>query len=249
MMGAILAGLCALGGIVLGYVTGTLIESYFHQRVSDAPAKTVKFWLKFPRLFSPLLRANYSHHIVHHQRTFKSSHVVQFAAESEQTDLNKELTSRGNHGKLIRKANYAMRLGGTGALAFSIPFMPLCFAAYLLGNVAFAIGFACASSVSPLLNHFVHPYLHMTREEALRKSSIWLRWFIKTNYFDRMTRHHYLHHRRVACNFNLLLGGDRIREFFRSLLDSAKLETRKQIARSPTPIEIAEMRRIGLIHF
>lgn len=236
-----------LSGIVVGYLIATLIESFFHQRVSDAPQRTVKAWQRFPRLCAPLLRANYSHHVIHHRRTFRADHVTQFRSEEERVALDRQLSMLGKHGQLIRKAGYAVRLGGGGALAFIAPFIPLCLAACVFLHPAFAVGFVIASAASPALNHFVHPYLHVPRAQL--DAPMPLKWFFGTAYFDKMVRHHFVHHRYVACNFNLLMGGDRIREQFRRVLGGPHADPDKSIVRSPTPADVAEMTRIGLIGF
>ena len=243
------AAVLLFSGLIVGYLVATLIESFFHQRVSDAPQRTVRAWQRFPRVCAPLLRANYSHHVIHHRRTFRTDHVTQFASEEERVALDAQLAALGKHGRLIRNAGYAVRLEGSGALAFIAPFIPPSIAACVWLDPAFAAGFVVALAVSPALNYFVHPYLHMPRAEALRSAPMPLKWFIATAYFEKLVQHHFVHHRYVACNYNLLMGGDRIREWLRRVLGGADADPRKSIVRSPTPAGLAEMKRIGLINF
>jgi len=59
-------------GFAGGYVVASLTESILHQRVSDAPNKTVKGWQRFPRLCRYMIRTRYSHHVVHHRGQLSS---------------------------------------------------------------------------------------------------------------------------------------------------------------------------------
>ena len=70
----------------------------------------------------------------------------------------------------------------------------------------------------------------MPYEKALKTASPFMKWFLLTPYFKFLAQHHYLHHRYVNCNFNLLLGGDVI--------------CRKQ--RFPNEEDLIEMKKLGL---
>lgn len=245
-MSLLIAALLGISGFILGYLISTLIESFFHHRVSDAPQKTAKKWQRHPAMLAPLLRANYSHHIVHHRRTYKTSHVVQFSSLAERVALDLELAALGAHGKLIRNADYANRLGGSGALSFIVPFLPLTILAGLFANAMFTLGFVAASSLSPWLNHYVHPYLHMSYEEAIDRASPLMRCFIRSRYFSYVAKYHYLHHKYVACNFNLLIGGDWLREKVRRLV-GGKGQEKYSYIRQPSQVDVEDMISIRLI--
>jgi hypothetical protein len=72
-------------GFALGYVMASLIESYVHQHVSDAPYKSVRRWERHPRLFKYFIRTRYSHHVIHHAKTFKQDFVTQFRSAAERS--------------------------------------------------------------------------------------------------------------------------------------------------------------------
>ena len=75
-------------GLFFGYIVATLIESIVHQKVSDAPAKSVKQWNRHPLIFKPFIQANYSHHTIHHIKTFRGNYVEQFRNEAEREKLD-----------------------------------------------------------------------------------------------------------------------------------------------------------------
>lgn len=217
-------------GFASGYVVASLIESFMHQHVSDAPNKTVKRWERFPRLCRYLIRTRFSHHVVHHRRTFKQDYVTQFRSESEREALDRELAHHGHHGKIIQRSLYAVRLHGSGALVFVAPLLPaIPLIAVTLGMWA-ALGCCVALALPPLFSHFIHPYLHMPHERAVREAPRMTAWLLGHWYFRSMARNHYMHHRYVASNFNLVLGGDILRRRYRS----------------PSESDLDEMQRLGL---
>ncbi len=217
-------------GFAVGYLIASLVESAMHQHVSDAPNKTVKRWERFPQLFRYLIRTRYSHHVVHHRRTFKQDHVTQFRSDTEREALDLELADRGHHGHIIQRSLYAVRLHGSGTLVFIAPLLPaIPLTAWALG-VWGTVGSCLALALPPLFSHFIHVYLHMPHERALREAPPVTAWLLKQRYFRAMARNHYMHHRYVASNFNLVLGGDHLRRRYRA----------------PAENDLCEMQRLGL---
>lgn len=219
-----------MAGFAFGYLIATWVESFAHQNVSDAKRKYVRIWERYPRLFRYFLRTYYSHHIVHHCKTFKQDYITQFRSQEEREKLDRELDLRGGHGRIIKQSNYAVKLHGSGALVFIAPLVPgIPLIWTTLGPQALA-GAMLALMLPPLLSNFAHPYLHMPHSIAVETAPPWLAFLLRTRYFRAMARNHFLHHRYVAGNFNLLLGGDILRG----------------VSRKPDGGDIAEMQRIGL---
>jgi hypothetical protein len=233
-------------GLFFGYVISSLVESITHQKISDAPAKSLKSWSRHPLLFKALILANYSHHAIHHRKTFRGSYVEQFRSESERMQLDAELLKRGDHGRTIIKSRYAIKLQGRGIITFTIPFAPFTILMYILFDSGFAAGFTVASMLPPLLSNYIHPFLHMPYNDALAKAPRITRLLLKTRYFRRMIRHHYLHHRYMACNFNLLLGGDRLRQALRDLVSGERQAMHKRVFRVATSHDLEHMKSLGL---
>jgi len=173
-------------GFVLGYIVASYVESYMHQNVSDANMKRVNKWKKHPKLFWYFIRTHYSHHVIHHVKTFKVNYVTQFGSEEEKIALDKLLILRSNHGEIIKKSNYATKLHGSGSLVFIAPLLP----------------------AIPL---FGLTLLHMPHDQAIESAPQFISWLLKMEYFKAVSRNHFMHHRYMLGNFNLVLGGDVLR--------------------------------------
>ena len=194
-----------LFGFIIGYIVASLIESWMHQYVSDAPMRLVNKWLKYPRLLNYLIRTNYSHHVVHHRKTFKLNHITQFRNDKERYCLDAELLLHGKHGVIIKKSQYAVKLHGSGSLVFIAPLLPVAILFPLLLGVDATIGAIIALLCPPLLSNYIHPYLHMPHKQAVAESPFIISWLLKKSYFKAMARNHFMHHKYVASNFNQLL--------------------------------------------
>jgi hypothetical protein len=217
-------------GFVSGYVIASLIESFMHQHVSDAPYKTVRLWERYPRLFKYFIRTRYSHHVIHHCRTFKRDFVTQFRNQGEHDALDAELRQKGAHGKIILDSHYAVKLHGSGALVFVVPLLPAAVLVDICFSTPVAIGATVALSLPPILSNSVHRYLHMPHAEAVAQAPWFISLLLRTWYFRSMARNHYMHHRYVASNFNLLLGGDILRRKYRR----------------PAPADLVAMEQLGI---
>jgi hypothetical protein len=195
-----------MGGAILGYLTVSVAESFLHNNVQHGRARVRKFWEQHPILMGSFSKAYFSHHIIHHSRTFRKNHVTQFRSQEEKARLDAELT--GMRGALIQRERYGLSLAKGGVLKFILPvigFLPLIY--WPLGGWALC-GALIPFTLYPMSSKYLHPYLHMRYADALRTAPPLLRWFLRTRYCRFIYRHHYLHHRYVRCNYNLLFGGD-----------------------------------------
>ncbi|MFN8674426.1 MAG: hypothetical protein U0457_20395 [Candidatus Sericytochromatia bacterium] len=194
-------------GIVIGYIVLSISESASHNYFLHGEKKIRIFWEKLGKLGSYILNSWYSHHVVHHYKTFKKDYVTQFSSKEEEEKLKNELFLIGK--KQIVLNSYGLRVGSSKEwIKYSYPHLPHYLLMCYIGGFWFTIGAIFPLFFYEWLAHFVHPYLHMSYNEALKNSSPFIRWFLLTPYFKFLAQHHYLHHRYVNCNFNLLLGGD-----------------------------------------
>ena len=202
----------AVLGLAVGYLAASLIESTAHQWVSDAPGARVRWWKKHPRLFRLFIETHYSHHTIHHFKTFRRNHVTQFRSEDERAALDAELSGHGTHGQLIREAQYAVKLQGSGGWTFVAPLLLFLPVIYALLGVSGTLGSLVTMALPPLFSNYVHPYLHMPHAAARAAAPPVISWFLKTRYGRAMARNHFIHHRYGGTsNFNLVLGGDILR--------------------------------------
>jgi hypothetical protein len=218
-----------LFGLPIGYLIATLAESFLHRSVQHAGAGVRKFWLRYPRLFGPFLRAFYSHHVIHHARTFRRDFVTQFRSRQEQEALDRAMPPGWL--ERIKGEEYGLTLKGWGVLMFLLPVFPCVPLLYwLVGPWATAGALVPLLVVYPLMSKWIHPLLHRAHEDAVSRATPLEAWLLKTPYMKAVVRGHYLHHRYINCNYNLLLGGDFL----------------FGVHRTSSPRDIADMARLGL---
>lgn len=218
-----------LSGVLIGYAVLCISESASHHHFLHAGPRIRKFWLRMGAIGSYVHNSWYSHHVVHHYRTFCLNHVTQFRSPEEETALREDLTLRGK--RQIALNSYGLRVGSFKEfIKYVYPHVPhyalLCF----WGGPWFSLGALLPVLFYQWLAHFAHPYLHMNYAQALHTASPWMLPFLRSRYFRFLAQHHFLHHKYVHCNFNLLLGGDLI--------------WRKQ--RLPSPEDYIEMQALGM---
>jgi hypothetical protein len=216
-------------GLFWGYLLLCISESASHNHLLHARPKTRKYWKRMGGLGAYIQNSWYSHHVVHHYRTFRKNYVTQFRSSKEESRLRADLTRRGK--KQIALNSYGLRVGGSKEfIKYVYPHVPHYGLMCLLGGRWFTAGALLPVFFYQWLAHFAHPYLHMNYEQALQEASPFMRPFLRTRYFRFLAQHHFLHHKYVDCNYNLLLGGD--------------LFWKKQ--RHPSPEDYLEMQALGL---
>jgi hypothetical protein len=196
-----------LVGLFLGYLSASLAESFLHRNILHASSRVRKYWKRHPVLFAPFLRAYYCHHVVHHGMTFKKDFVTQFRNEREKNALDARLPARW--AALLRREKYGLTLRGSGVLMFLLPVIPF------LPTIYFSCGLLVAAAAAvpllilyPVMSMVFHPLLHLTHEAACSRTSRVVAMLLRTPYMRAVVQNHYLHHRYVDSNYNLLLGGD-----------------------------------------
>ncbi len=219
-------------GLLIGYLVGSYVESFFHQYVSDAPTKLYKFYRRYPRIFSAFISTYYSHHIIHHYHTYKSHYTTQFSSDEEEQKLQIKLAKKGSHGQLIIDSAYAVKLGGRGIVKYLVALallLPLC---YLLFNKLIFAGICITVWLPAIMAHWVHPYMHMSKQDVKQNHGSFINWLINTRYMRNVAINHFIHHKYGGVsNYNLVLGGDILR----------------RISRKATAEDFREMKTVGLI--
>lgn len=218
-----------LAGLLIGYVVVSLCESFFHRTVGHASPRLRRLARGLGAIGSGVIEVWYGHHVVHHCRTFRRDHVTQFESAHAEQRLRCELIAKGRR-RMVAES-YGARVGGViGFLRHMGPTLPVFAAVCWLGGGWFTVGAVLPLLLMPLLSEFVHPYLHLSDERVLREAPAPIRWFAATPAFRFLARHHWLHHRYLDCNFNLMPGGDLL----------------LGVHRRPSPADLAEMAAIGL---
>lgn len=194
-----------------GYVVATLVESFCHDFLQH-------------RGRGLFLSTKVSHFDVHHVRTFKSSHVKQFDSDEHRMKvddfLEKTFFSRESDAKWIQKERYGLTLTPLSQLRFAIPFLPFLFPVLQVSSNETKLTNFVLSLIPTLLcillSSVIHPVLHQRYEDALAEAGFMMRLILSLNVTKSIYRAHWMHHRYLRCNFNLLPGGDFIRGVFRN---------------------------------
>lgn len=198
-----------LVGLILGVLSGTVTESVGHRLVGHPTIALKKFYLKYPRLFSPFLHFISQHVVVHHQKTFRKNFFEQFDDEQHKLQLDRWISTKlePKLADLIWRENYHLALTGAfSILRFAIPF----FLGPVLIGMAFGFNVFLGSLIfafAPVwFSVYIHPLIHIPTDTARAHSFV--QWLMKTRYMGHAFRNHYLHHRHPKSNFNLFIGGD-----------------------------------------
>lgn len=220
-------------GFVCGYFFATIFESALHRWFGHARSAGRRRWKRFPGISSVLSAVYYSHAVIHHGKTFRANHVTQFRNMDEKARLDEELFANGNRG--VIHVCYGLITNVEGAIYFVvIPFIAVSLCSLCLFR-CLAPSFLLTASIpimlTPLLSQFLHPFLHLPIADAVDVAPRITGWLLQTRYGQWARMSHFVHHRHVRYNFNLLPGGDYLMRTFKA----------------PTEVEIAEMQSIGLV--
>lgn len=216
-------------GVLVGYLVVSICESFFHRTMGHTSACLRKLCRSSGMAGGLILRAWYSHCVIHHFGTYCENHVTQFSSAEEETRLRRKLAAVGKGH--IPAQDYGLRVGGPAEfLRYVAPTLPFVALVCWFGGGWFSLGAVVPLIVMPLMSEFIHPLLHLTYDEACEAAPPFLKPLVATRYFRYVACYHWLHHRHLDVNFNLMLGGDYILGRHRA----------------PTRAEFAEMAAIGL---
>ncbi len=173
----------------------------------------------------------FSHAVVHHG-SYGGSYVDRFAPRDtalppgeidrrraeKKASLDQKVAARGPDAiEQTKLSDYGRRLAHALRNAlFTAPVTALVtlFSASVANAAGADLGgmFVAASVLTSLVfipaSDQLHPYLHMTKEEAFEKAGPLMRRFLESDYVAHIARSHYVHHRDTRVNQNLVAGAD-----------------------------------------
>lgn len=212
-------------GLILGLLSGTITESFGHKFFGHPSAWQLKLYFKCPKLFYPMLKAYYHHSVIHHEHTFKENILQQFKNEEDKQKVDAWIrnTFSKSFSALIFSEQYNLTLKGiSGILPFALPFTfgPILIF-FSFGKVAFFASLVTAYT-PVLMSKYIHPLVHVPLGLV---DTPWIAKKIsRTTYMKKILQNHFLHHKYLDTNFNLLLGGDKILGLYRQPTDDEKIE-------------------------
>lgn len=196
-----------LFGVIFGYFVIAVTESISHGTLLHASGDRREFWTKFGKVSNYFLDSWYSHHVVHHYKTFRTNYVTMFDNKEHEVSLRDTLIRNGKEQVVLD--SYGLRIG---SFYKKIQYLythviQIALISYF-GGPWVTLGLLIPICFYVWVAEYVHPYIHLPYSVALESAGPLMRVFLKTSYFKFLTRHHFLHHKYVNCNFNLMLGGD-----------------------------------------
>lgn len=219
-----------LFGAVLGYLAATLSESAFHRLVGHASQWQQRAWRRQPGLFSSFILSHLRHGIVHHHLSFRTSFMAQFVSLQEKNNVIAFARRRGDPQISADHCDFGLTIGWRGFLYFNLVTLPLVPLVGLQFGPVCALAYAGMLLITPALSRWIHPLLHQDLHAVAAVTPRLLQLLMDSSYFRAVRRHHYLHHKYLDCNFNLLLGGDWL----------------LGVHRSPSPADLEAMSAIGI---
>lgn len=85
------SGQTLLLGIALGYIFFSIFESIAHRYLLHAKRHTRIYWKNLGCLGEYITNSWYSHYVIHHCRTFRTSHVTIFDSKQQEKELEQFL--------------------------------------------------------------------------------------------------------------------------------------------------------------
>lgn len=199
------AGLDLLSGGAIGVVLHSYLESFFHDHAGHATGETLAM-AKEPGLRGLIGRefanAEFGHH-VHHQ-TYHS-HVQQFRDSAEELRFTQKLKAQGTKGQEVIDEGFGVTVANHNVLRYLRPNLAAAAAVvfgFKLAPLA-VVGLALPTIAPAYASKLMHPYLHMTKEEALEKAGPLMRLLLSSRYVDLVKMLHYVHHKGGLGNHNI----------------------------------------------
>jgi hypothetical protein len=173
----------------------------------------------------------YSHGTIHHG-SYGGSYVDRFAPRDASLPTEEKDAQRAKKKSMIdklaetrgakfvtevMKSDYGRKLAhAVQSALYTAPAAAIVslFTAVVGNQLGLDLGplFVAASVATSLIfipaSNSLHPYLHMTKEEAFEKAGPVMRAFLESGYVSHIAQAHYLHHRHAGVNHNLVAGAD-----------------------------------------
>ncbi len=196
-------------GILLGLVSATISESFFHMFFGHPFEKVKKLYFKNTALFTACLKPYYQHYVIHHKKTYLNHFFSQFDSIEHMKRVDTWIESNfGEEFKnLIWIERYNLTLKGfIGTLPFAGPFCIGPALIYSFFGVEALLGSLLTGYIPVWMSKYIHPLIHAPEET--HRHGAFIRWFMTTRYAEAILLNHFLHHNNGNKNFNLFLGGD-----------------------------------------
>ncbi len=93
-------------GVILGYILFSITESVIHRNILHAKGRRRKSWRKLRHLGVYINNSWYSHHVVHHCKTFRTDYVTMFYSRQQERELSDFLTKNGREQVVLNSSGH-----------------------------------------------------------------------------------------------------------------------------------------------
>lgn len=236
-----------IGSAAIGYAVATVAEYGMHRHIGHASKKLSNIFDKGGWLGRKIKNTFLAHALIHHR--FSRADYKKSAQPTEAQLAQVGPLFEKNPG-LEDKANttaYGTSFNNVSLVSVAIATLPIATALSMgLGMGPAAI----IAAITPTLliggaSKIIHPYLHLSKEDALAQSSGFLKWLLQTRYAEVISALHYVHHNGgVGANYNLTPGGDYAA---RLLAQTFNFKNSLDVLTKPSLKMVLDMGELGLI--
>jgi hypothetical protein len=208
-----------LAGMMEGYAISSFIEYAVHRYASHSTQSFREFLSSVPVLRRFVEKATLAHAGTHHA-VYGKNYVEAYGdfrpgadGYEEAVTRHRDKIDRITEARKAKVEGFGKLLESTdGGSSFGRPIMnaleaaPLSVSMVWFTNVLAPhfgmhpdLAFDAATVVTanlfiPSVN-YLHPYLHMTRQQAMAKADPFMKWFLNTRFILWVSRAHYIHHK------------------------------------------------------
>jgi hypothetical protein len=214
-MGGFLISFCGFG--VAFYAAASLWESLFHEFVLDITPAHRAWLFRMRRWWPSLWTVHVDHNVLHHYRTYRRSYVEMFSRPDEEAYLLAALRRQYSPREVrtFIRSRYGSTFTWDGVLPYAVPLWLGFLWLPLLPSWPAALGCVLANLLCStpyfVFSMWVHRYMHMRFDQAMRDAPLWLRLILGSPYGVATRISHYVHHQNPRTNYNLQYLADRLR--------------------------------------
>ncbi len=210
-------------GVIIVYFLTSLWETVVHWKILHADKASRLRWRQVGGIFNLLRKAYFSHHTIHHTKTYRTNYFQQFESRKQKESLDSKLNP---HPEFRIKCNrYGLNISGfwENIVFVGVPLLNSVIVLYILSPPFIWVGFIIAV-IPMLLSKYLHPLLH-DAYASKSTNSIILKIIVNSNFFKFIQLYHFIHHQYAMCNFNLMPGGDYVLGIARKFKNSQDIGT------------------------
>ena len=211
-----------LGFGLLFYAQASVWESLFHEFILDLTADHPRWLRGFKAWWPSLWTVQVDHNVLHHYRTYRQSYVEMFSHPNDEARL--QVALHRQYDPATVRAFIHSRYGSTFTWAVVVPYSVPTWLSFLwllvLPSWPSMLGCLVASLLfsTPyvVFSMWVHLYMHMRFDRAMREAPFCLRLILRSPYGIAVRISHYVHHQDPKMNYNLQYLADRLRGRWRA---------------------------------